>query len=121
MRKLLAAFTDKQIQECHSLLKHLERNGKDVSEFMAYGAQLKNYLAAKDAVKAAIKKKLACPKCGKPLMIIPVNVNARTRIDEKFKCVISCSDWKNCGYERYSEKTIQEELRLLGREENGTR
>ena len=115
MKKLLAAFSDKQIRECHTLILWLQKNNKSIAEFLDYASMIKEATRKHYEAMKLFKESLACPDCGKLLRIVPVNVSASTRVSEEFNCVVFCPDWKNCGYERYSTRTAQKELEALRR------
>ena len=63
-----------------------------------------------------MRQRLSCPNCGKQLLrLYPVNTSNRDKVPGNWRSQFVCPDWKNCGYEKYSEKTIQENLKELRR------
>jgi len=60
------------------------------------------------------KRAPKCPKCGKTMKLDPVNQGPRDQIGGKAKSMWRCPDWKECGYDELSRKSVGEWLTKLG-------
>jgi len=73
-------------------------------------------------IRERIRLKTICPKCtATSLRLYPVNDTNRTMVGGNWKSQWACPDI-NCGFEKYSTRSVKEELEHLKKEnENGTR
>lgn len=73
-------------------------------------------------LKAEMDKQAAkwpkCPECEAPIQLLSVNDSPSTQTGDDSKSVWLC---RNCHYEKFSDKSIQEELELLKESENGNK
>lgn len=69
-----------------------------------------------------IKLKTICPQCGATnLQLYPVNTTNRNVVEGDWKSQWVCPDM-NCGFEKYSTRSVKEEMNHLREgEEDGTR
>ena len=109
--RFLSAYTIGTLQSAVQIIEELSRHTADVTA-------IKSYLRRRKQGNPAW---ITCPVCGKRLGFLSLNTNASNRVGEDLKSVFFCQDWKNCGYERYSTKTVQEEFEELRRKQNGLR
>jgi ssDNA-binding Zn-finger/Zn-ribbon topoisomerase 1 len=109
--RFFSAYTLGVLQSSLQILVELERNHLD-------SKAIQDYL---DRQKAKRPRPLKCPKCGSFLGLASVNSSPRTAVGGNWKSMVFCTNWKNCGYERYSTRTVQEELKELRRKQDGLR
>ncbi len=112
LNRIFAAFTFSKLQDLNSLICHMEQQKVSKKEF-------KKFLVAKQdrdlkkVREASIRPypnqiKSECPKCSMPLHLFTVNSKSCEMVGGKWKTQLICEDWENCGYERFSIKTIDE-------------
>lgn len=104
MKKILAAWNLKTINEALNIHTHLANTGK------AWG-DVELYL--RDAVNISQKATATniphCPECGAPLQLLPVNDSPATQTGDDSKSVWLC---RKCFYEKFSDKTVKEQKRI---------
>lgn len=64
--------------------------------------------------QSIVNRNIVCPKCGRmKLRITEVNTGSRNLVGGDWKSLWFCPDWKGCGFEEYSKKTVKEEVKSL--------
>ena len=119
MKKILAAWNLKTINEALNIHKHLADTGNSWENVELY---LRGAVdIGQNATSKGIQRPVcACPICGRPMRVYPVNADPKKRdrvlskdgkeYKSMWLCGTSCSG-KGCLYEEYSFLTAQEEIK----------
>jgi hypothetical protein len=110
MMHSLGSFSGGQLQDFNTLLIVLEMNGYTIEDFrkMFNHIQRKNSLR-KISMKGHSISPLRCPRCDIMFAsIFPVNTMHCDVVGGEYNSQVVCGDWKVCGWEIYSKKTVEQ-------------
>lgn len=109
----LRPFTLSQVTEIHNLALHMQTYGMSAVDVIDVCAEYINdhisnspqcQLPA-ESVEPREQAKIACPDCGSPLRMSPVNISKCTNIGGKWRTSLECPA---CLFTTLSEKTLTE-------------
>jgi len=103
----LEAFDFGRIQELYSMIVHLETFDFTIDEFKEWvNHRIKNLIVEEKELKEKYVD-IICPECNEYMQVFSVNDGDREIIEGNYKSQLMCPDWENCGYEEFSEKSIE--------------
>lgn len=110
MEKILQAWKLGMIQDAVNMHDHLVAHGKTFEDVREHLSRATKYVAADVKAREEWLSRLPkCPDCEAPLNPYPINTSPGNQVGGSFKSMWMCSKW--CGYEKYNNTTVQEELK----------
>lgn len=109
--KALSPFGFGQIQDAMNIIAKIKSRGISIDGFMDWGRymQLGSTKSVHQQVNVGkMDKTFICPGCGLPLMTMSINTEPCNIVGENYKTLLYCYDDIGCGYELYSENSIED-------------
>ena len=111
-----AAFTLGSLKDFVVFYELMETMGTTIEQVKGFIRREENREERDNAIADKLHRNMVkfmnlmpkCPECGAPLDVMKVNDKPCSMIGGKYKWLLSCRNWKGCGYERAMVRDIND-------------